>query len=92
MAIVDSVKRLLMLLVAFLALATVASPSTAAVKTLHCGGLQTAFDGPPGSLDITARNVSCAYARHWAYFLGPAGLEWQWLRGRNWSHTLLAWA
>jgi hypothetical protein len=53
--------------------AAAAQPHGAAV-TRHCGSFKYGSDGsPPGPSDITARRVSCRFARAVAFHGGAAG-------------------
>jgi|GEM_PF-1534964 hypothetical protein len=73
----DAVKRLLLIVIAAAALGIAAASATTGQvgrigTTRHCGSFKYGTDGQqPGSSGITARNVSCWFARAVA-LLGPA--------------------
>jgi hypothetical protein len=59
-----------------------AAGRTQAPVTRHCGSFRLGSDGrPPGPSGITAKNVSCRFARHLAFDGGARGWHCHLARG-----------
>jgi hypothetical protein len=67
---VASVKQRIAVLAVLASCASAAfiPPAIASSRTRNCGRLARVYDGPAG-IKVTARGVSCRFARHWAYLL-----------------------